>query len=70
MGAQAKDTGYYRCYYKDVKAVIVGTTAVRVYVFIRGESQSNKCSAYEPKKIKIFTIGFISNPDFMVFHLK
>lgn len=43
MGAQAKDTGYYRCYYKDVKAVIVGTTAVRVYVFIRGESQSNKC---------------------------
>lgn len=36
--AQAKDTGYYRCYYKDVKDVIVGTTAVSVYVFIRGES--------------------------------
>uniref|UniRef100_A0A672YZY4 Vascular endothelial growth factor receptor 3 n=1 Tax=Sphaeramia orbicularis TaxID=375764 RepID=A0A672YZY4_9TELE len=25
-GALAKDTGYYRCYYKDVKAVIDGTT--------------------------------------------
>uniref|UniRef100_A0A672YZK7 Vascular endothelial growth factor receptor 3 n=1 Tax=Sphaeramia orbicularis TaxID=375764 RepID=A0A672YZK7_9TELE len=37
-GALAKDTGYYRCYYKDVKAVIDGTTAVNIYVFIRGES--------------------------------
>lgn len=37
--AQAKDTGYYRCYYKDVRDVIVGTTAVSVYVFIRGESE-------------------------------
>nr|XP_033489350.1 vascular endothelial growth factor receptor 3 isoform X2 [Epinephelus lanceolatus] len=33
--AQATDTGYYRCYYKDVKAIIVGTTAVSIYVFIR-----------------------------------
>ncbi|XP_047190135.1 vascular endothelial growth factor receptor 3 isoform X4 [Scophthalmus maximus] len=33
--AQGKDTGYYRCYYKDVKAIIDGTTAVSVYVFIR-----------------------------------
>uniref|UniRef100_A0AAQ5X4Y8 Vascular endothelial growth factor receptor 3 n=1 Tax=Amphiprion ocellaris TaxID=80972 RepID=A0AAQ5X4Y8_AMPOC len=37
-GAQGKDTGHYRCYYKDVKAVIDGTTAVSVYVFVRGES--------------------------------
>uniref|UniRef100_A0A8C3A4C5 Vascular endothelial growth factor receptor 3 n=1 Tax=Cyclopterus lumpus TaxID=8103 RepID=A0A8C3A4C5_CYCLU len=36
-GARAKDTGYYRCYYKDVKAIIVGTTAVSVYVFVRGD---------------------------------
>lgn len=36
-GAQARDTGYYRCYYKDVKAIIDGTTAVSVYVFVRGE---------------------------------
>uniref|UniRef100_A0A8D3CTN6 Vascular endothelial growth factor receptor 3 n=1 Tax=Scophthalmus maximus TaxID=52904 RepID=A0A8D3CTN6_SCOMX len=35
--AQGKDTGYYRCYYKDVKAIIDGTTAVSVYVFIRGD---------------------------------
>ncbi|XP_060935672.1 vascular endothelial growth factor receptor 3 [Limanda limanda] len=34
-GAWGKDTGYYRCYYKDVKAIIDGTTAVSVYVFIR-----------------------------------
>ncbi|GLD62043.1 vascular endothelial growth factor receptor 3, partial [Lates japonicus] len=34
-GAQATDTGYYRCYYKDVKAIIDGTTAVSVYVFVR-----------------------------------
>uniref|UniRef100_H3CW91 Vascular endothelial growth factor receptor 3 n=1 Tax=Tetraodon nigroviridis TaxID=99883 RepID=H3CW91_TETNG len=37
--AQAKDTGYYRCYYKDVRNVIVGTTAVSVYVFIRDPEQ-------------------------------
>lgn len=34
-GAQGKDTGHYRCYYKDVKAIIDGTTAVSVYVFVR-----------------------------------
>uniref|UniRef100_A0A8C3A4X6 Vascular endothelial growth factor receptor 3 n=1 Tax=Cyclopterus lumpus TaxID=8103 RepID=A0A8C3A4X6_CYCLU len=38
-GARAKDTGYYRCYYKDVKAIIVGTTAVSVYVFVRDPEQ-------------------------------
>ncbi|XP_031713580.1 vascular endothelial growth factor receptor 3 [Anarrhichthys ocellatus] len=38
-GTRAKDTGYYRCYYKDVKAVIVGTTAVSVYVFVRDPEQ-------------------------------
>uniref|UniRef100_A0A672YYM9 Vascular endothelial growth factor receptor 3 n=1 Tax=Sphaeramia orbicularis TaxID=375764 RepID=A0A672YYM9_9TELE len=38
-GALAKDTGYYRCYYKDVKAVIDGTTAVNIYVFIRDPEQ-------------------------------
>ncbi|XP_078117021.1 vascular endothelial growth factor receptor 3 isoform X1 [Sander vitreus] len=38
-GAQARDTGYYRCYYKDVKAIIVGTTAVSVYVFVRDPEQ-------------------------------
>ncbi|XP_054452941.1 vascular endothelial growth factor receptor 3 [Anoplopoma fimbria] len=34
-GVRAEDTGYYRCYYKDVKAIIVGTTAVSIYVFAR-----------------------------------
>ncbi|XP_034545105.1 vascular endothelial growth factor receptor 3 isoform X2 [Notolabrus celidotus] len=37
--AQAKDTGHYRCYYKDVKAVIIGTTAVSIYVFVRDPEQ-------------------------------
>uniref|UniRef100_A0A8C9Z8E3 Vascular endothelial growth factor receptor 3 n=1 Tax=Sander lucioperca TaxID=283035 RepID=A0A8C9Z8E3_SANLU len=40
-GAQARDTGYYRCYYKDVKAIIVGTTAVSVYVFVRGDAEND-----------------------------
>lgn len=38
-GAQAKDTGYYRCYYKNVKAIIDGTTAVSIYAFIRDPEQ-------------------------------
>uniref|UniRef100_A0A3B4AE65 Vascular endothelial growth factor receptor 3 n=1 Tax=Periophthalmus magnuspinnatus TaxID=409849 RepID=A0A3B4AE65_9GOBI len=38
-GAQAKDTGYYRCYYTNVKAIIDGTTAVSVYAFIRDPEQ-------------------------------
>uniref|UniRef100_A0A671VGK2 Vascular endothelial growth factor receptor 3 n=1 Tax=Sparus aurata TaxID=8175 RepID=A0A671VGK2_SPAAU len=42
----AKDTGYYRCYYKDVKAIIVGTTAASVYVFVRGESQNPQTSPH------------------------
>lgn len=37
-GAQAKDTGYYRCSYKDAKAIIEGTTATSIYVFVMGES--------------------------------
>lgn len=39
-GARAKDTGNYRCYYKDAKSIIDGTTAVSIYAFIRGESCS------------------------------
>lgn len=33
--ALGQDTGYYRCHYKDVKAIIDGTTAVSVYVFVK-----------------------------------
>ncbi|XP_062332507.1 vascular endothelial growth factor receptor 3 isoform X1 [Osmerus eperlanus] len=33
-GARVNDTGYYRCYYRDIKAIIDGTTAVSVYVFV------------------------------------
>uniref|UniRef100_A0A6Q2XDI5 Vascular endothelial growth factor receptor 3 n=1 Tax=Esox lucius TaxID=8010 RepID=A0A6Q2XDI5_ESOLU len=34
-GAKGNDTGNYRCYYRDIKAVIEGTTAASVYVFVR-----------------------------------
>uniref|UniRef100_A0A8K9XLI2 Vascular endothelial growth factor receptor 3 n=1 Tax=Oncorhynchus mykiss TaxID=8022 RepID=A0A8K9XLI2_ONCMY len=40
-GAKGNDTGYYRCYYRDVKAVIDGTTAATLYVFVRGERSVN-----------------------------
>ncbi|XP_023257900.1 vascular endothelial growth factor receptor 3 [Seriola lalandi dorsalis] len=33
--AWGKDTGYYRCFYKDAKVIIDGTTAVSIYVFVR-----------------------------------
>ncbi|XP_051716545.1 vascular endothelial growth factor receptor 3 isoform X2 [Ctenopharyngodon idella] len=32
---QANDSGYYRCFYQDIKAVIDGTTAASVFVFVR-----------------------------------
>ncbi|KAM9795439.1 vascular endothelial growth factor receptor 3 [Neosynchiropus ocellatus] len=38
-GALAKDTGYYRCFYTDVKARIEGLTAVSVYVFVKDPEQ-------------------------------
>ncbi|XP_045573767.1 vascular endothelial growth factor receptor 3 isoform X1 [Salmo salar] len=38
-GAKGNDTGYYRCYYRDVKAVIDGTTASTLYVFVRDLEQ-------------------------------
>ncbi|XP_040029735.2 vascular endothelial growth factor receptor 3 [Gasterosteus aculeatus] len=38
-GAKADDTGYFRCYYRDVKDIIIGTTAVSVYVFVRDPEQ-------------------------------
>lgn len=34
--SQSNDTGYYRCFYQDIKAVIDGATAVSLYVFVRG----------------------------------
>ncbi|KAI1898038.1 hypothetical protein AGOR_G00068210 [Albula goreensis] len=34
-GACGNDTGHYRCFYRDIKAIIDGTTAASVYVFVR-----------------------------------
>ncbi|XP_067312883.1 vascular endothelial growth factor receptor 3 isoform X2 [Pseudorasbora parva] len=33
--AQANDSGYYRCFYQDIRAVIDGTTAASLFVFVR-----------------------------------
>ncbi|XP_069510187.1 vascular endothelial growth factor receptor 3 isoform X2 [Ambystoma mexicanum] len=38
-GAQANDTGYYRCYYKHIRARFEGTTLVSTYVFVRDWDQ-------------------------------
>uniref|UniRef100_A0A7N8XCV6 Vascular endothelial growth factor receptor 3 n=1 Tax=Mastacembelus armatus TaxID=205130 RepID=A0A7N8XCV6_9TELE len=45
--AQGIDTGYYRCYYKHVKANIDGATAISVYVFIRGDDSARNGSDME-----------------------
>ncbi|XP_007240771.3 vascular endothelial growth factor receptor 3 isoform X1 [Astyanax mexicanus] len=33
--SHSDDTGYYRCFYQDIKVIIDGTTAASVYVFVR-----------------------------------
>uniref|UniRef100_A0A8C1XFR2 Vascular endothelial growth factor receptor 3 n=1 Tax=Cyprinus carpio TaxID=7962 RepID=A0A8C1XFR2_CYPCA len=35
---QANDSGYYRCFYQDIKDIIDGTTAASIFVFVRGEN--------------------------------
>ncbi|XP_015205375.2 vascular endothelial growth factor receptor 3 isoform X1 [Lepisosteus oculatus] len=37
--ACGNDTGYYRCFYKDVKAAIDGATAASIYAFVKDETQ-------------------------------
>lgn len=51
LRAQAKDTGYYSCYYKDVKAT-PGTTAANVYVFVRGESLSKNSPTHKTNQMR------------------
>ncbi|XP_072519096.1 vascular endothelial growth factor receptor 3 isoform X2 [Salminus brasiliensis] len=33
--SHSDDTGYYRCFYQDIKVIIDGTTAASIYVFVR-----------------------------------
>uniref|UniRef100_A0A4W4F6C2 Vascular endothelial growth factor receptor 3 n=1 Tax=Electrophorus electricus TaxID=8005 RepID=A0A4W4F6C2_ELEEL len=33
------DTGYYHCFYQDIKAIIDGTTAASIYVFVRASDK-------------------------------
>ncbi|XP_076878856.1 vascular endothelial growth factor receptor 3 isoform X2 [Brachyhypopomus gauderio] len=37
--SRSDDTGYYRCFYKDIKAIIDGTTAASIYVFVRDHNK-------------------------------
>ncbi|KAL6479974.1 hypothetical protein MHYP_G00110070 [Metynnis hypsauchen] len=36
--SHSDDTGYYRCFYQDIKVVIDGITAASIYVFVRDPS--------------------------------
>ncbi|XP_051505452.1 vascular endothelial growth factor receptor 3-like isoform X3 [Myxocyprinus asiaticus] len=36
---QANDSGYYRCFYQDITAIIDGTTAASIYAFVRDPKQ-------------------------------
>ncbi|KAL4649213.1 vascular endothelial growth factor receptor 3 isoform X1 [Arapaima gigas] len=38
-GTRGQDTGYYRCFYRDIKAIIDGTTAASIYVFVKDFQQ-------------------------------
>uniref|UniRef100_A0A8C1KJU8 Vascular endothelial growth factor receptor 3 n=1 Tax=Cyprinus carpio TaxID=7962 RepID=A0A8C1KJU8_CYPCA len=68
---QANDSGYYRCFYQDIKAIIDGTTAVSMFVFVRGEDckQTNfilelkmmPCLVSDPDlKVTLFTVVLTS----------
>ncbi|XP_062855741.1 vascular endothelial growth factor receptor 3 [Trichomycterus rosablanca] len=37
--SHSNDTGYYRCFYQDIRAIIDGTTAASIYVFVRDPEQ-------------------------------
>uniref|UniRef100_A0A671S6F2 Vascular endothelial growth factor receptor 3 n=1 Tax=Sinocyclocheilus anshuiensis TaxID=1608454 RepID=A0A671S6F2_9TELE len=66
---QANDSGYYRCFYQDIKAIIDGTTAASIFVFVRGENckQTNfllglkpvmPCLVSDPDlKVSLFSVG-------------
>ncbi|KAM3867076.1 vascular endothelial growth factor receptor 3 [Diretmus argenteus] len=38
-GARGNDTGYYRCYYRNVNSIIDGTTSISIYVFVSDPDQ-------------------------------
>uniref|UniRef100_A0A8C1I0B4 Vascular endothelial growth factor receptor 3 n=1 Tax=Cyprinus carpio carpio TaxID=630221 RepID=A0A8C1I0B4_CYPCA len=66
---QANDSGYYRCFYQDIKDIIDGTTAASIFVFVRGENckQTNfllelklvmPCLVSDPDlKVSLFSVG-------------
>uniref|UniRef100_A0A8C2PXB1 Vascular endothelial growth factor receptor 3 n=1 Tax=Cyprinus carpio TaxID=7962 RepID=A0A8C2PXB1_CYPCA len=66
---QANDSGYYSCFYQDIKDIIDGTTAASIFVFVRGENckQTNfllelklvmPCLVSDPDlKVSLFSVG-------------
>uniref|UniRef100_A0A8C1N078 Vascular endothelial growth factor receptor 3 n=1 Tax=Cyprinus carpio TaxID=7962 RepID=A0A8C1N078_CYPCA len=66
---QANDSGYYRCFYQDIKDIIDGTMTASIFVFVRGENckQTNfllelklvmPCLVSDPDlKVSLFSVG-------------
>uniref|UniRef100_A0A8C2EWP5 Vascular endothelial growth factor receptor 3 n=1 Tax=Cyprinus carpio TaxID=7962 RepID=A0A8C2EWP5_CYPCA len=67
---QANDSGYYRCFYQDIKAIIDGTTAVSMFVFVRGEDCKQTNFILELKMsvlIRMHSVPcLVSDPDLKV----
>uniref|UniRef100_A0A8C1BJP8 Vascular endothelial growth factor receptor 3 n=1 Tax=Cyprinus carpio carpio TaxID=630221 RepID=A0A8C1BJP8_CYPCA len=67
---QANDSGYYRCFYQDIKAIFDGTTAVSMFVFVRGEDCKQTNFLLELKMsvlIKMHSVPcLVSDPDLKV----
>uniref|UniRef100_A0AAY4EPY7 Vascular endothelial growth factor receptor 3 n=1 Tax=Denticeps clupeoides TaxID=299321 RepID=A0AAY4EPY7_9TELE len=69
-GTYGNDTGYYRCFYKDIKAIIDGTTAASVYVFIKGQfslrSLHNPDTIFYTESTEVVVPCLVSIPDLNV----
>uniref|UniRef100_A0A8C1ZII5 Vascular endothelial growth factor receptor 3 n=1 Tax=Cyprinus carpio TaxID=7962 RepID=A0A8C1ZII5_CYPCA len=60
---QANDSGYYRCFYQDIKDIIDGTTAASIFVFVRGENCKQTNFSLE---LKLVMPCLVSDPDLKV----
>uniref|UniRef100_A0A4W3H8L1 Vascular endothelial growth factor receptor 3 n=1 Tax=Callorhinchus milii TaxID=7868 RepID=A0A4W3H8L1_CALMI len=57
-GARASDTGYYRCSYQFISAIVDGTTASSIYVFVQGKSP-----IFDPHLHTQHLVDQLLNPD-------
>uniref|UniRef100_A0A8C1F9W9 Vascular endothelial growth factor receptor 3 n=1 Tax=Cyprinus carpio carpio TaxID=630221 RepID=A0A8C1F9W9_CYPCA len=59
---QANDSGYYRCFYQDIKDIIDGTTAASIFVFVRGENCKQTNFLLELKLVSLIRINIEQAP--------